>query len=109
MKAWLVGHALQLVMGPLVGVIVFALHEQLQKAILWFGTQPAWVKRGASVALVSLVSVVANALGVSVPDACVAASPDVATCLAGLAEQGWLTAAVGAAAAEITHRIVKRK
>lgn len=109
MRAWLVGHALQLVMGPLVGVIVFALHEQLQRLIVWFDAQSPWVKRVASVTLVSLVSVIANALGVSTPDACVAASPDVTTCLSGLAEQGWLTAAVGAAAAEVTHRIVKRK
>lgn len=108
MKAWLVSHALQLVVGPVVGVIVFALHEQLQKAIIWFDAQAPWVKRAASVALVALLTPILNAIGVAVPDAC-SANADVVACLTGLADQGWLGVAVGAVVAEVTHRIVKRK
>lgn len=107
MKAWLIAHAAQLVIGPAVGALTFALHEQLQRAVAWFDTQPAYIKRVATVILAAVLAPLGTMLGVSIPDAC-AASGDVVACLTSLADTTWLGAALGVVVAEGIHRISKK-
>lgn len=107
-KAWILSHLLQLIVGPLVGVITFYCHEQIQNAIVQAKASPAWMKRLASVVLVSLLTAGANAFGFVVPAACEAGA-DVVACLTAIADKGWLSAAVGVVVAEFTHRAIKKR
>lgn len=106
MKAWLVAHALQLVLGPAVGVLSFIIHEKLQTVIAQFNAASPLTKRIASVLFVSVLTALTQAFGVALPDTCGQAG-DIVACLTSVGEQSWLGAALAAAAAEITHRISK--
>lgn len=107
MKTWLLAHAFGLISGPIVGVLVFFFHEQLQKAWGWLDAQPPLVKRLAAFVLAAILAPVTTVLGVAVPAAC-SAVPLVATdCLAVLADQSWLTVAVGGGVALLAHKILQ--
>lgn len=112
MRDWIVGHAVQLVAGPLVGVLVYYAHEQLQRLVGWFKQQGPLTKRAASVALVAVLTPLMAALGISAPEGCVVPAGgqlDLVACLEGLAGTSWLTVAIGAVVAEGTHRLLHPK
>ena len=109
MKAFFLSHAISLIAGPLIGAVVFYCHEGLQKAWGWLDAQNATVKRVVAFILAAILTPLASALGVAVPAACSGEIADLGACVAGLASNSWLTAAVGGGVALVLHAIIKPK
>lgn len=108
-KGFLVSHVFALVSGPLIGAVVFVLHEQLQRAWAWLDAQSPLVKRVAAFLLAALLAPIATALGVEIPAACTGAVVTASDCLAAIASKDWLAGAVGGAVALGLHAVVKPK
>jgi len=107
MRNFLLTHAWALVSGPVIGALVFACHEGLQKAWGWLDGQSPVVKRVVAFLLAAVLTPLASALGVAVPAACSTADMDLAACVTGLASNGWLTAAIGGGVALVLHAVVR--
>lgn len=106
-KNFLITHAFSLISGPLIGVLVYFCHEQLQRAWGWLDAQNPTTKRIAAFVLSGALTPIAAAVGVQVPSACAGQTLVATDCLTALADKGWLAAAVGGAVALVTHAIVK--
>lgn len=109
MKAFLLTHTFGLISGPIIGVLVYFGHEQLQKAWTRLDNQSPTVKRVVAFVLSAALTPLAAMLGVALPASCSGADMDAVACVAGLADKGWLTAAVGGAVALAIHAVVKPK
>lgn len=107
MKSFLLTHAFSLIAGPTIGVLVYFCHEQLQKAWTWLDAQNATTKRIAAFILSAILTPIAAAVGVQVPAACAGQTLVATDCLVGLADKGWLAAALGGAVALVMHAIIK--
>lgn len=106
-KTFFLTHAFSLVSGPIIGVLVYFCHEQLQKAWGWLDRQGPATKRAAAFGLSVVLTPVAATVGVVVPTACAGQTLLAADCLVALADQGWLAPAIGGAVALLTHAILK--
>lgn len=110
MKTWILEHAFSLIAGPVIGVLVFYTQSGLKRIWTWLDTQNPFVQRTAATMLAIGVTAIANALGVATPDACITAGTGMdalTTCVTAIAEKHWLTAALGAGFAMLTHRVLR--
>lgn len=106
MKNFLVAHAFSLVAGPLVGILVYFVHEQLQKWSAWLDRQGPTVKRAITFVLSAILTSSATVFGVAVPGACTTHDVDLTACVLALGDKGWLGAAIGGGVALLTHRLL---
>lgn len=108
MKAWILEHAFNLVVGPLVGIVVYFIHENLQKVVGWLDAQGPWIKRGIALALSAILTPLATALGTAIPDICTKLSTEdvLAQCVVALADKQWLTVVLGGLFAIAFHKAV---
>lgn len=104
MKSFLIAHAYSLIAGPLVGVLVYVAHEQLQKVIGWLERQGPLVKRAFAFVLSAVFMSAGSVFGVAVPGACTTRDVDLTACLASIGDKGWLGAVLGGGVALLIHR-----
>lgn len=106
-KTFIVEHALSLVAGPIIGVVVYFTQQQIKRGWAWLDAQGPLVKRAFAVGLSALVTVIANAVGIMVPAECQSAADGaLAACVTAIGEKHWLTAVVGGAFAMLAHRVL---
>lgn len=107
MKSFILSHALNLITAPIIGLIVYAIHENLQRGWLWLDQQGPLIKRAVAFVLAAALTPLASVFGASVPQACADASgAHLQDCFLALGDQQWLGVVVGGAVALVVHKVL---